>query len=69
MIVITYKLFFYSKSLFFSVVWFFVTLLPVLNIVPIENIMAERYLCLPIIKFCMLIGNLLVQRHNKIGSF
>src|SRR3989339_654558 len=68
-IVITYKLFFYSKSQFFSVVWFFVTLLPVLNIVPIENIMAERYLCLPIIGFCMLIGNLLVQRHNKSGPF
>jgi len=68
-IVITYRLFFSSKILFFSVVWFFVSLLPVLNIVPIENIMSERYLCLPIIGFCMLIGNLLVQRHNKIDPF
>lgn len=66
--VITYKLFFYSKTLFFSVVWFFVSLLPVLNIVPIENIMAERYLCLPIIGFCMVIGTLLVH-HHKIGLF
>jgi len=68
-IVITYRLFFSSKILFFSVVWFFVSLLPVLNIVPIENIMAERYLCLPIIGFCMVIGNLLVHSQNKIGYF
>jgi len=68
-IVIIYKLFFYSKILFFSIVWFFVSLLPILNIVPIENIMAERYLCLPVIGFCMVVGNLLVQRHNKIGPF
>src|SRR3972149_8048609 len=68
-IVITYKLFFYSKSLFFSVVWFFVGLLPVLNIVPIENIMAEGYLRLPIIGFCMVIGNLLVHSQNNIRSF
>ena len=68
-IVITYKLFFYSKILFFSIIWFIVSLLPVLNIVPIENIMAERYLCLPVIGFCMVVGNLLVQRHNKIGPF
>src|SRR3989339_538889 len=68
-IVITYRLFFSSKILFFSVVWFFVSLLPVLNIVPIENIMAERYLCLPIIGFCMVIGNLLVHSQNKIDYF
>ncbi len=68
-IVIVYRLFFSSKILFFSVVWFFVSLLPVLNIVPIENIMAERYLCLPIIGFCMVIGNLLVHSQNKIGCF
>ena len=68
-IVITYRLFFSSKILFFSVVWFFVTLLPVLNIVPIENIMTERYLCLPIIGFCMVTGNLLVHSQNKIGCF
>src|SRR3989304_1676378 len=68
-IVITYKLFFYSKILFFSIVWFFVSLLPALNIVPIENIMAERYLCLPVIGFCMVIGNLLAHHHNNIRFF
>lgn len=53
-IVITYRLFYYSKVLFFSVLWFFVTLLPVLNIIPIENIMAERYLYIPLAGFCIL---------------
>ena len=58
-IVITYRLFFYSKALFFSILWFFVTLLPVLNIIPIENIMAERYLYIPLVGFCILGGQLL----------
>jgi len=57
--VITYRLFFYSKTLFFSILWFFVTLLPVLNIIPIENIMAERYLYIPLVGFCILGGQLL----------
>ncbi|MBI2470488.1 MAG: tetratricopeptide repeat protein [Planctomycetes bacterium] len=58
-IVVTYRLFFYSKTLFFSILWFFVTLLPVLNIIPIENIMAERYLYIPLVGFCILGGQLL----------
>ena len=57
--VITYRLFYYSKALFFSILWFFVTLLPVLNIIPIENIMAERYLYIPLVGFCILGGQLL----------
>lgn len=57
--IITYRTFFHSKGAFFSLLWFFVSLLPVLNIVPIENIMAERYLYLPILGFCMTCGYLL----------
>jgi len=52
--VIGYRLFFHSKLLFFSFLWFFVALLPVLNIVPIGNIMAERYLYIPVIGFCIM---------------
>ena len=52
--VIGYRLFFHSKLLFFSLLWFFVALLPVLNIVPIGNIMAERYLYIPVIGFCIM---------------
>ena len=52
--VIGCRLFFHSKLLFFSLLWFFVALLPVLNIVPIGNIMAERYLYIPVIGFCIM---------------
>jgi Flp pilus assembly protein TadD len=52
--VIGCRLFFHSKFLFFSLLWFFVALLPVLNIVPIGNIMAERYLYIPVIGFCIM---------------
>jgi tetratricopeptide (TPR) repeat protein len=52
--VIGWRLFFHSKFLFFSLLWFFVALLPVLNIVPIGNIMAERYLYIPVIGFCIM---------------
>ncbi|MEP9410491.1 MAG: tetratricopeptide repeat protein [Candidatus Brocadia sp.] len=67
--VITYRMFFHSKGAFFSLVWFFISLLPVLNIVPIENIMAERYLYLPILGFCMLGGTLIVHQNNRFGLF
>src|SRR3989304_764433 len=46
-----------SQITFFSL-WFFIALLPVLDIIPIGNIMAERYLYLPIIGLCGAIGSL-----------
>ncbi len=59
--IICCRLFSYSRLLFFPVIWFFVTLLPVLNIVPIANIMAERYLYLPIIGFCIVGASLIIN--------
>ncbi|MBE7546102.1 putative membrane protein [Candidatus Kuenenia stuttgartiensis] len=41
--------------------WFFITLLPVMNIVPIGNIMAERYLYLPVMGFCVVKGILIYR--------
>lgn len=38
----------------FAIVWFFLTLLPVLNIIPIKALEAERFLYLPSIGFCLL---------------
>ncbi|MFN3531294.1 MAG: tetratricopeptide repeat protein [Candidatus Brocadia sp.] len=67
--VIAYRMFFYLKEAFFSLLWFFISLLPVLNIVPIENIMAERYLYLPTMGFCMLCGTRIVHHNNKFGLF
>jgi len=40
---------------------FFVALLPVLNIIPIGHIMADRYLYLPVAGFCVIIGGLLIS--------
>ena len=36
--------------------WFFITLLPVSNLVPIHNPLADRYLYLPMVGFCLLMG-------------
>lgn len=40
---------------------FFVALLPVLNIIPIGHIMADRYLYLPVAGFCVVISGLLLS--------
>ena len=39
--------------------WFFIMILPVMNILPIGNIMAERYLYIPIMGFCVAKGILI----------
>lgn len=55
----------YKHVTFFSL-WFFITLFPVLGIIPIGNIMAERYLYLPIIGFCTVASSIVPNyRHNK----
>lgn len=64
---VVYKLFIHHKRLVFSPAWFFITLLPVLNIIPIENIMAERYLYLPAVSFCILCAGLIAHdRHTSV---
>ncbi len=40
-----------KRPLFFSLLWFFIPLLPVLNIVPIAILRADRYLYLPSVGF------------------
>ncbi|MBE7446047.1 MAG: tetratricopeptide repeat protein [Planctomycetia bacterium] len=45
----------------FWMAWFFVTLLPVMNILPIGNIMAERYLYIPVMGFCAVKGILIYR--------
>ena len=52
-----------NKQYWFFISWFFITLLPVSNIIPIGNIMAERYLYIPIMGFSGIIG-ILVQKFN-----
>ena len=50
----------------FAIWWFLITLLPVSNIVPIRALMAERFLYLPSIGFCLLMA-LLIERIGFIG--
>jgi len=46
----------FSQSIFFSSCWFFIILLPVLNLVPIANPLAERYLYIPFVGFSLVMG-------------
>ena len=48
-----------SDFLFFGSGWFFLSLLPVMNIIPIVAWMAERFLYVPSIGFCLAIASML----------
>ena len=45
-----------SRGIFFGIWWFFITLFPVYNIIPIYNPLAERFLYIPLVGFCMLVA-------------
>ena len=53
-----------SKIAFFSIGWFFVTLMPFSNLLPQYTIMAERYLYLPSYGFCLLLAFLILSIEN-----
>ena len=55
---------FYNKIVFFSVMWFFITLIPFSNLIPLVFLMAERYLYLPSIGFCLLLAFVLNKLYN-----
>lgn len=50
-----------EKEISFSIFWFFITLLPVSNIMPINNYMALRYLYLPSVSFCLFMSIVLIK--------
>lgn len=50
-----------SKEISFAMLWFFITLLPVSNIIPIITYEANRYLYIPAVGFCFLISMLLFK--------
>ncbi|MDO8744978.1 MAG: tetratricopeptide repeat protein [Candidatus Brocadiaceae bacterium] len=60
-LIIIIRLYKKNKLMTFFGSWFFITLLPVLGIVPIGNIMAERYLYLPIVGFCGIAGSIVTN--------
>jgi tetratricopeptide (TPR) repeat protein len=59
-----------SRPLAIALLWFLITLLPVSNIIPFGDMMAERFLYLPSIGFCAVVGGVLaamVERHSRTG--
>ncbi|NQU95401.1 MAG: tetratricopeptide repeat protein [Candidatus Omnitrophica bacterium] len=53
------------KHISFSILWFFITLGPVINIIPINILIAERFLYLPSIGYCLLIAVLIAGAADK----
>ena len=51
----------YQRILAFSGLWIFIFLLPVSNVLPLNQLMAERYLYLPSIGFCLFLALVLVR--------
>lgn len=45
-----------TKVLFFSFFFFFVTLVPYLNIIPISTLLADRYIFISSLSYCFLLG-------------
>ncbi|MBM2833146.1 MAG: hypothetical protein HW406_307 [Candidatus Brocadiaceae bacterium] len=65
-VVITVRLCKKQKEIAFSILWFFITLIPVMNLIPIGNIMAERYLYLPSFGFCLFAGLVILKIHARV---
>lgn len=61
-----YALIFRKKQslISFTIFWFFVTLFPVSNIIPMVNIIAERYLYIPSIGFCIFFAFIFLKLRN-----
>lgn len=53
------------KILSFSIFWFFITILPVSNIIPLKALMAERFLYIPSIGFCIFLAVII---HDILGG-
>ena len=53
-----------NRLFFFSIMWFFLTLLPFSNIYPIAFYMSENYIYIPSIGFFMITANLLSRKYN-----
>jgi tetratricopeptide (TPR) repeat protein len=52
----------------FYILWFFITLIPVYNIIPVNAIMDERFLYLPSIAFASLSGFVFSNLFDRFGS-
>ncbi len=57
-----------NKILFFSSGWFFLTILPVCGIIPINSIASEHYLYLPSIGFFLLVASIFIFLWQKFSN-
>lgn len=57
-----------SRKISFFVCWFFITILPVSNIVPLKALMAERFLYIPSIGFCVILAAMLKKQRRQIAT-
>lgn len=55
-----------ARGVSFAIWWFLITLLPVSNMIPIRALMAERFLYLPSVGFCLLMA-ILIERVGLAG--
>lgn len=60
---------FYNPIVAFSLGFFFITLLPFSNILPLQNFMALRYLYLPSAGFCLFMAYMLYRLYNVKTGF
>ena len=59
-----------DKLIFFSILWFYITLLPSLNLYPVGAYMAEHWLYLPSIGFFLILAKLVSRLAGKrVGGF
>jgi tetratricopeptide (TPR) repeat protein len=63
-IILALKYYNKNKIIFFAVFWFFITLIPFSNILPLQVFMAERYLYVPSIAFSLLLSYLFISIFN-----
>ncbi|MDO8444930.1 MAG: tetratricopeptide repeat protein [Deltaproteobacteria bacterium] len=72
---LNWTLLIFALSLFFtssndkikiSIAWFFVSLIPVLNIVPLKHPIGERYLYYPTIGLSILLASLIINNYSKV---
>jgi tetratricopeptide (TPR) repeat protein len=60
-----------SKPIFFGLWWFLITLSPVYNLIPLFNPLADRYLYIPVLGFCMaaavVLNDVVKSRLNRPG--
>lgn len=68
LLLLSFYLFKRSKEISFGMWWFLITLFPVYNLIEIANPIAERYLYLPLVGFCIITAIILNDIINRVAG-